>query len=180
MGGYGSGRRSFCSSATCEDYLAIDLAWLRRKGCLHPGNAGDLTWSRGSYKTGSIKYRVEAGGLRLFYRTRPPGGDWRDVEELVPFVWTQTRFGGQRRWFRCVSCGGRCRIFYGGSRFRCRRCHGLNYESQYAPAYQRASDVANKLRQRVAGGRGEFDGDEFPPKPKGMHWRTYRRLEARY
>ncbi len=25
-----------------------------------------------------------------------------------------------------------------------------------------------------------LDAPKFPPKPKGMHWSTYRRLEARY
>ncbi len=179
MGGFGSGRYGF-ASAKCEEYRRIDLAWLRRNGYLHAGNSGNLTWSRGGNKTGSINYRVETGGLRLIYRTRPHGGEWHDVNELVPFVWTQTRFGGQRRWFQCMSCGRRCRILYGGSHYRCRRCHGLKYESQYEPAYQRAIDQVDKLRARVGGERGAFDEEPFPPKPKGMHWKTYRRLEERY
>lgn len=79
-----------------------------------------------------------------------------------------------------MSCGRRCRILYGGSLYRCRRCHGLKYESQYEPAYQRAINQADNLRKRVGGGRGAFDEEPFPPKPKGMHWKTYRRLEERY
>jgi pyruvate-formate lyase-activating enzyme len=71
-------------------------------------------------------------------------------------------------------------VLYGGSRFRCRSCHNLRYSSQYEPAYQRAIDQADKLRKRVDGHRGAFDGDAFPPKPKGMHWATYWRLEGRY
>jgi hypothetical protein len=141
---------------------------------------GTITSSQRGQKIGSIGYRVETGGLRLIYRTRPHGGEWRDVNELVPFVWTQTRFGGQRRWFQCLSCARRCRILYGGSRYRCRRCHGLKYESQYEPSYQRAVNQADKLRKRVGGERGAFDEEPFPPKPKGMHWKTYRRLEERY
>ncbi len=180
MGGFGSGRYGFGSSAKCEGYFRIDLAWLRRKGCLHPGNAGNLNWSRGGHKTGSINYRVEPGGLRLTYRTRPHGGEWREVDEFVPFRWTSTRFGGQRRWFQCLSCARRCRILYGGSRYRCRRCHGLTYQSQCEPTYQRAIDQADKLRKRVGGERGALDEEPFPPKPKGMHWKTYRRLEERY
>jgi len=41
------------------------------------------------------------------------------------------------------------------------------------------NEVCN-LRKRVGGGRGAFDGEPFPPRPKGMHWKTYRRLEERY
>jgi hypothetical protein len=32
----------------------------------------------------------------------------------------------------------------------------------------------------VGGGRGAFDGEDFPPKPPRMRWRTYRRLERHY
>jgi hypothetical protein len=35
---------------------------------------------------------------------------------------------------------------------------------------------AQNVRVRL-GGSGSMD-ECFPPKPKGMHWRTYRRLEA--
>ena len=31
-----------------------------------------------------------------------------------------------------------------------------------------------------AGGGDAFDGEDFPLKPKGMHWKTYQRLEERY
>jgi hypothetical protein len=59
------------------------------------------------------------------------------------------------------------------AQIRVRKCHGLTYSSQYEPSYQRAIDQADKLR-------GASDEEPFPPKPKGMHWRTYDRLAARY
>jgi hypothetical protein len=77
-------------------------------------------------------------------------------------------------------------VLYGGSRFRCRGCHGLTYRSQYEPAYERASEQANKLRKRVGGKGNAFTIgntigiEEFPPKPRGMHWATYWRLKERY
>jgi hypothetical protein len=67
-------------------------------------------------------------------------------------------------------------VIYGGSFFRCRRCHGLKYQSQYEPPFTRAANRALKLRDRL--GRTNSIEDSFPQKPKGMHWRTYRRLEA--
>jgi hypothetical protein len=176
MGGRGSGRRGGLRAATTEDYLAIDLAWLRRRGARSPGYSGRITWSRRGQETGSINYRIEHAGLRLIYRTRSYGGEWQDVNEVIPFLITATRFSGQRHWFKCLSCGRRCRIIYGGSYFRCRRCYRLKYASQYEPPFGRAASRAHKIRERL-GYSGSVD-DPFPPKPKGMHWKTYERLEA--
>jgi len=178
MGGMGSGRTSCYGSAPkCHEQRSIDIAWLERRRPLAPGAEGTLTWSRGEEVTGQINYRVEEGGLRLSYRTRTPGEDWRDVEDLIPFKFTATPFGGQRRWLSCPSCGKGCRIVYGGLLFRCRRCQQLRYGSQYEAAHERAASMAHKLRSRL-GRCGGLD-EPLPPKPKGMHWRTYRQLEDR-
>lgn len=59
---------------------------------------------------------------------------------------------------------------------RCRRCLGLRYDTQYEPAFARAATRALKIRERL-GSKVGID-DAFPSKPKGMHWKTYRRLEA--
>ena len=45
MGGLGSGR-PYSGAPTCEGYLNIDLAWLRRCRMLTPGCSSALTWSR--------------------------------------------------------------------------------------------------------------------------------------
>jgi hypothetical protein len=37
-----------------ERAISVDLAWLRRKGCLRPGYSGNLTWSRCGTQTGNI------------------------------------------------------------------------------------------------------------------------------
>ena len=94
----------------------------------------------------------------------------------MPLIETATRFGGYRTLFVCLSCNKRCRILYGGGHFRCRRCNRLRYETQYEPPFARAATRALKIRERL----GSKDGidDPFPTKPKGMHWKTYRRLEA--
>ena len=160
----------------CHEYHSVDIDWLRRKGYLRTGCSGKLTWSRGGNPTGNIDYRVEVCGLRLTYKSRSHGGEWRDVDELVPFVETPTNFGGVRRWFACLSCRKTCRILYGGAYFRCRSCYRLKYESQYEPAWGQAASRALKIRQRL--GCREGIDDSFPSRPKGMHWRTYERLMA--
>ncbi len=179
MGGRGSGRSGWGGVLTdkCHEYHSIDLAWLRRKKLLNLGHWSTVTWSRAGRETGSVRIECLQWGVRLVYRQRRAGDEWQDVNEFVPFVESATRFGGTRQWFRCLTCAARCRVLYGGTHFRCRRCHRLKYESQYEAAYARACSQAHALRRRL-GCVGSLD-DPFPPKPKGMHWKTYRQLEAR-
>jgi hypothetical protein len=160
-----------------HEYRSIDIDWMRRNGCLRKGIAGRLTWSRADTVTGSINYSVDTHGLRLRYRTRPDGGESREVDDLIRFAETGTNFSGRRRCFLCPTCGRKCRILYGGSYFRCRYCHRLKYESQYEPPFARAASRALKIRARL-GCEGGMD-EPFAEKPKGMHWRTYNRLKAR-
>jgi DNA-directed RNA polymerase subunit RPC12/RpoP len=182
MGGYGSGRSGFASCRpTCESYCSIDLAYLRRHGLLKPGRSSSMSWSRGGQQTGSISLIAQHDGVRLVYWTKDRDGAQLDVNELVPFVYTPTMFGGRRQWLQCLKCGRGCRKIYGGRYFRCRQCHRLVYASTREPAYQRAMDRADKLRKRLGDKWGSaFEHDEFPAKPPRMRWITYRRLEEQY
>lgn len=178
MGGFGSGVWRDRGAGRCEHYRRIDLAYLNRHKLVGRSViSGTLRWTRGHERTGSVNYTVTSDKFHLSYRTRAYGEeDWQSVEEDIWFDWTDTAFGGRRRWFICPSCCRRCRILYGGSLLRCRKCYRLTYESQYEPAWGRAISRAQKIRERL-GGSGSMD-EGFPPKPKGMHWKTYRRLEA--
>jgi hypothetical protein len=181
MGGFGSGRPS-SGAPKCEDYLNIDLAWLRRRRMLTPGRSSTLTWSWDGEQTGSITLVAQSDGVRLMYRTKDREGAPIDVNELVAFVYTATRFGGRRQWLRCLRCGRGCRKIYGGCYFRCRRCYRLRYASQSERADQRAMDRARKIAKRLHdrwGGTTEEEY-EFPPKPPRMRWATYNRLEEQY
>ena len=176
MGGRGSGRHSGhgLSVDKCHEFHSIDLAWLRKRKLLRVGTSSTLRWSRGRHETGSIKIAVLSQGIRLVYRRRVSGGEWQEVDEIVLIVETPVQLCGLRRWFQCLSCQRRCRIIYGGSYFRCRRCHGLKYDTQYEPDFARAATAALKIRSRL-GAKGGLD-DPFPRRPKGMHRRTSERL----
>ena len=174
MGGFGSGRPE--SRAKTEQMKRLDLSSLRRKGYL-TGFPVRLSWSYGDKPIGSIALQARADGLRIFYRSRNGDGEWYDVDEVVPFVWTPTQFGGRRQWFRCLKCARSCRILYGGNRFRCRRCYRLSYSSQAETRADRATRAMFKIVRRLD---PEEDCNDLPPKPKGMHWRTYNRLAGRY
>ena len=112
--------------------------------------------------------------MRLAYRYQRRSGAWQEVLEVVPFVETATCFGGRRRWFECPGCVRPCRVLYGCGHFVCRLCVGLRYASQYENAGGRARLRVQKLRMRL-GGSGNLL-EPFPPRPKHMQWRTYRRL----
>jgi hypothetical protein len=63
--------------------------------------------------------------------------------------------------------------------FACRQCHCLAYVSQRENLIDRASSRADRVRARLKDEWGTLF-DPAPPKPSGMHWRTYRRLAAQY
>jgi hypothetical protein len=176
VGGIGSGNRwRYGTRDKCESSLRIDIRYMRTKGLLTRGTQGTLSWSRGGETTSWINYKCHEATLELDYRTRPTGGDWTPVNEHISIERAAQPFGGTRRYFRCPHCYGRCLVLYGGSRFRCRKCQNLAYASQNQDLHDRASAKARKIRERL-GDVGCFD-DPFPSKPKGMHWRTYEKLE---
>lgn len=176
MGGVGSGNRlRFGGRGTCESSHRVDIRYMREKGLLRPGTQGTLSWSRGGEQTGWIRYRCYEHSLELIYRARQAGGEWQDVDEHVTLERVPQPFGGGRQYFRCRACQRRCLVLYGGTRFRCRKCSNLAYASQIEDGTDRACSKARAIRKRL-GCEGSFD-DPFPPKPKGMHWKTYHRLE---
>ena len=179
MGGRGSGRQASHGLMVdkCHEFKSIDIAWLRCRKMLQMGHSSTITWSIRGEQTGSIGVARLPGGIRLNYRQRSHGEEWRDVTDFIPVVETATNFGGHRQWFQCPSCYSRCRIVYGGAVFRCRRCHRLKYDTQYDPPFARAATHALKIHERL-GGKGGIDV-LLPPKPKGMHWKTYERLQDR-
>ena len=133
--------------------------------------------------TGSISIVTQGNGVRLLYWITGSNGGRIRVDELVPFCYTATRFGGHRQWLMCLKCGRRYRRIFSGCRyFRCRLCYGLKYASRNGSSAQRtlhrAVRIANRLHDMW---RGTTKGKwEFPPKPSRMRWRTYLRLRRQY
>jgi hypothetical protein len=97
--------------------------------------------------------------------------------EALQVTWMPWHFGGCRAYFLCA-CGRTVEKLYAprGRLWRCRHCHDLSYESRQTAPHYRQLVKAQKIRERLAGSRNMLV--EFPPKPKGMHWRRYYRLKA--
>jgi hypothetical protein len=115
VGGFGSGRRGYGSAPTCEGTHSIDLACLRRRRMLEPGRISTLTWSIGGERLGEISLAAQTNGVRLLYNLTGRDGTKTSINELVPFAYTATMFGGRRRWLMCLKCGRRCRRIFGGA-----------------------------------------------------------------
>ena len=178
MGAKGICKRSFFSAKDTTDSLrSVDVRRWARDGLLRPATRFHWQWRTGEEVTASIEVQIETRhALRLNYRSRSPGTDWKGFDYPVLMDWTPCHFGGERPWFRCPAkgCGSRAAKLYGGAVFACRRCHDLAYPSQQEAALDRAARRCERLRARLGWGGGIFD---FPEgKPKGMHRRTYERL----
>ena len=163
-----------------EDYSSIDVQRWHREGLLDHSEFS-CAWWRGDQKAASIGVRAEGTQVTLAYRYKRWGSEWQDVEQIVPLDWTDCHFGGQRPWFTCaarsngVGCGRRvAKLYVAGGVFACRHCYRLHYTSQSENHMNRQLRKAQKIRTRL-GGSGSLL-DPLPPRPKGMHWRTYARM----
>ena len=181
MGGFGSGRQG--GKRCTNEMLALDVRSINRAGRLTPGSWFTWQWTCSGEITSSIQLRVETDSVVLDYRNRSNhhnGGEWESMRYTVALDWTPCGFGGKRVWWRCpaVGCGRRVAVLHGGRVFACRQCNRLAYRSQREADDDRATRRADKLRKRLGWEPGILNGNGW--KPKGMHWRTFERLQGEH
>jgi hypothetical protein len=175
-------RRAYGGRTTCESCKSIDVRRWHREGRLRAGQYVSYSWEYNGEPFGGISVRTEWNVVVLIYRCRIWGAtEWKPNEQRVPITWTPCHLGGRRPWFVCSVysaagyCGRRVAILYGtGELFACRRCYGLAYASQHEAVRHRGLGKAWKIRMQLGGSPNVLE--EFPDKPKGMHWGTYDRL----
>ena len=176
MGGYSSGRHG--GKRTTDDMHVLDIRKIQRAGLLKPGCSFSWQWTRGGNKIAAIDMRADTDRVTLDYRSRKHGGEWQDMNYPVYLAWTGCNYGGQRAWWLCpaVGCGRRVAVLYGGKVYACRHCHKLAYQTQREQPHDRAGSRADTIRKRLGWEAGILN---LPGgKPKGMHWRTFERLQA--
>ena len=135
--------------------------------------------------------RVARSGSRQPIHQRGPrrrvvGGQIGDSIQQTTLVWRSRHFGGCQWFFVCPATGRLATVLWkppGASRFCSRQAWGrqVAYASQFLDRDSRAHHGQAKLNARLCS-IGQFDPDEwnFPPKPKWMRWKTYRRYEERF
>jgi len=123
----------------------------------------------------SVTYEIKKDRLILEYEHQAPEKEAQLIAETIWFDYTTCNFGGKRTWFSCPQCCMRVAVLYRiDKRFHCRKCHKLSYPTQCWDEFDRSENKARKIRVKL-GGSGSL-GDAFPPKPVGMHLRTYYTL----
>ena len=181
MDGFGSGRRYQGGKNTTNDYHALDVRHLQRRNLLRPGLIFSLDWTR-NCEALTIIVQTDTDKMVLNYRHQRAASEWLDMEYQVWLDWKPCNYGGRRVWFLCPTseCGRRvAKLFLGRSgRFTCRHCNQLAYSSQRETVADRALRLTRNIRKEL-GWEPSFM-DHNVPKPKGMHWKTYRRLRAKH
>ena len=102
-------------------------------------------------------------------------GSKKWATQFINIEWTKCHYGGHRAWFKCPeqNCSRRAaKLYWADGWFGCRHCFGLAYASQWQNPGVRAAHRAERIRARLGGTAAE----PLRLKPRGMHWRTYRRL----
>jgi hypothetical protein len=163
---------------TVESCRSIDVLEWHRRGYFRSPQCFSWSWKRDGERVASINVKTQRDSVALRYRSRSYGEDWTDVEQRVAVAWTPCRFGGERPWFIC-SAYANCtdcvtKLYDAGRLFACRHCYRLAYASQQESAHHRGLWKAQKIRMRLGGSANMLDN--FPDKPKGMHWQTYERF----
>jgi len=156
----------FAGRRTVEQTWTIDIGTITRAGYVGKPAGNWWVWRDKAYVLNIRPKTWRDGWLRLDNQTLQT--------EAVP-----SRFGGQRFYFRC-NCGRRVEKLHStrGGLWRCRHCYDLTYATRQATTRGRYLIKAQKIRERL-GGRPSLL-EEFPPKPKGMHWKRYERLRMRH
>lgn len=178
MGGYGSGRNNGYSCT--DDYRSIDIRRWQRDGEIVPGNYLNWNWTVNGKSVASIGVKVETGQVRLIYKYQKNEDDWESLDYPVLLHTTHCHYGGERYWFICpaLDCGRRAAILYlAGKYFACRHCYHLAYQCQREDSSDRLMRKADKIRVKLKWAPGIANPNGT--KPKGMHWKTFDRLQAK-
>jgi hypothetical protein len=182
-----------------EDSLVIDINQLLRAG-LGDGRARAVSWESRGQEVASADCRLAGGRLMvMMVRTDKASGlrhlELHDIETTT----SPCNYGGERHWLICPGrvkeleelgvrnflgdggqCGRRVSKLYrppGSRRFLCRHCYDLRYLSQRASKDVVLARRAMAIKKRL----GQEEPEQaFPPRPKGMHHRTYELFRNEY
>ena len=178
-------RSLFAARDTCEACKSIDIRCWHREGQLVAGHFFRWSWTCLGEPSGTINVRAEEEAIFLIYRARSLLHGMEAHRTAGADNLDRLSFGGRRPWFTCCArvndrdCRRRVAVLYAaGVLFACRSCYDLAYQSQQGSSVLRSLSRSLKIRLRLGGSADP--SAPFPEKPRGMHWRTYLRLRARY
>ncbi|MCH8040037.1 MAG: hypothetical protein IH977_06800 [Nitrospinae bacterium] len=112
----------------------LDLRQLVQARLLVPNTRFAWCWRDHEGRSlGEMGVSVKIDHLVLGYEVNTQEG-LRRFNERITLTRTPTRFGGHRQWLCCPGCQHRAVVLYAIQEvFRCRKCQGLRYQTQYPP-----------------------------------------------
>lgn len=178
MGSWLSGRHPLYPSDDLSDCIVLDAASLQ---------GGRCWWKAPRYKSGAHQGLVEVSGISRSGRTgilrlkiwRRETSSLTATTQEIPLQAIDAPFGGLRWYFVCPSSRRLSLKLYlpaGCIEFASRRAYNLAYqvgrENDMDRAHRKLGALFAKLGLR-------YDGPEtaFARRPKGMHRRTFARIE---
>lgn len=146
---------------TTDDYLHIDINYLKREGLLTDAGIFNCQWVRRGKVVDAINVTVKDDCIII---------DGQDV-----FIeWWGCPLGGKRPWFHCPSCNKRCcKLYKANTSFACKTCLNLVFKVWHLRPKKRALRRAEKVFQMV-----KYDFSRRYDKPKWQRWPSFVRLEA--
>lgn len=137
MGGYGSTRwERHTKKHTVDNSFKISITSImkaipKRALADRTNHGAQLVWYRGARREGDIYFYLiwkdDNPRLYLQYSVNK-----QPTQYPVKLETTECNFGGRRYWFTCPACDNRVGCLYlspTATRFYCRKCHDLTYES---------------------------------------------------
>jgi hypothetical protein len=181
MGGIFSGRKpSKTAKPLSEDFVALSIRELQRNQGLEPGRAYNQHKYKQGDNCGIFSLVIHEGYLKLRYSA------CNHLAKQFPsftinIARTPCHFGGYRHWFVCPGehCGRRVSILYGPRSMLCRHCSGIAYQSQRENKLQRMFRKLSSIEASYPG-RPNESRPRDRVRPKGMHQRTFRRLQKQH
>lgn len=102
------------------------------------------------------------------------------MDYKVALVTSPCNYGGNRWWWLCPFTARMVSKLYlppGGKTFASRKVYRLPYRSQRQAGIDRTHQRQARIYEKLGAKYGHFEG-YVPPRPKGMHTKTYNRLVA--
>jgi len=175
-----------CSRVRLDDGLKLDINRLAQRGFLQ---RGAMTGPVGIRWTSNYWGEIASGTI-----SASMCGDWEgwfrisigELDQRIILVPRPRHFGGRQWYFVCPATNRPVSVLWmppGARSFRSRQAWGrqVAYVSQFVCSSDRIWRAKAKINSRLCAiGRLDPDEWEFPPKPKWMRWRTYRRYEDRF
>lgn len=189
MGGTSSSRWDGHDRRRCIGEGTIELSVLALAALTSApvGRTGTLVWgSRLSLRAATRTTRELPGHEETTRELILSTSDDRQRLGVLGLSGYRAPYGGVRWWLSCPECAHNRRALYclaaelgpAGSQvpFRCRQCAGLAYRSQGLSELNRLEQRCHRIAVRMGHGEAWYrDNTGSPPKPKGMHWRTWGR-----